>query len=260
MSAKSDLKSLADSCSPSIDGLNLTASTSGGKDKKPLPSPLRNDYRIIFVDPYNVGRSRVAEAYMQLIREWTIRSKGTWHVKDVHSAGLMVKSQSDCVEVLQKLQPPLKQHFLPGGEKPTWTGMASLFDNSFFNYPYKKNVRDKALVAKSRGIRQNIFSEYDWILVFTGRESENLLRLKKALIDKNGKGAAPKGKGRVLHLGGYLGRKGESREIVNASKNKDGTESRENWNKTTASIKMAIRWFLRRELDWVQPAKGAAVS
>lgn len=237
-------------------------STNAGKVRSPSPSPspLKNDYKIIFVDPYNVGRSKVADAYMKLLQESTIRTQGNWRIKFSHSAGLMVKARGDCVGILEGLQPPLKQRFLPGGEKPTWTAMASLFNDPVSHSPAKKEIRDKALVQTSRGIRQNIFSEYDMILVFTGRDSENLTRLKKALIEKNGKDAAPRGKGRVLHLGGYLGKKGEVREIVNAVKNKDGTESKESWNKTNASIKMAVRWFLRRELDWVQPAKAVVVS
>lgn len=237
-------------------------STDSNKVRNPSPSPLppKNDYKIIFVDPYNVGRSKVGEAYMQLLRESTIRAKGNWRIKISHSAGLMVKSRGDCVEILEGLQPPLKQRFLPGGEKPTWNAMASLFSDPVSDNTAKKDIRDKALIQKSRGIRQTIFSDYDMILVFTGRESESLTRLKKAIVEKNGKDAAPKRKGRVLHLGGYLGKKGEVKEIVNAAKDKDGIESKESWNKTNASIKLAVRWFLRRELDWIQPAKAVVVS
>jgi protein-tyrosine-phosphatase len=235
-------------------------STHSDKDRDPSPSSSRRDFKVIFVDPYNIGRSRVAEAYVQLVREWTTRTQGDWRVKTCHSAGMMVKSHSDCIAVLEGLQPPLKQTFMGGGVKPNWTGMATLFDSPFFNYPSKNEIRDIALSRGSRGIRQNIFSEYDFILVFTGRENENLTRLKKVLVEKNGKDAAPKGKGRVLHLGAYLGAKGEIREIVDAPKNKDGTDSKENWNKTTAAIKLAIKSFLKRELDWAQPAKQAIMS
>ncbi|KAE9982353.1 hypothetical protein BLS_006196 [Venturia inaequalis] len=237
-----------------------STNSSKGRNPSRSPSPPKNDHKIIFVDPYNVGRSKVAEAYMQLLRESTTRTQGNWRIKLSHSAGLMVKARGDCVEILQGIQPPLKQGFLPGGEKPSWNAMASLFSDPVSDNAAKKDIRDQALVQRSRGIRQTIFSDYDMILVFTGRDSENLTRLKKALIEKNGKDAAPKGKGRVLHLGGYLGKKGEVKEIVNAAKDKDGIESKESWNKTNASIKLAVRWFLRRELDWVPPAKAVVVS
>lgn len=239
---------------------NTSTISNNRRNPSPEPSPPKNDYKIIFVDPYNVGRSKAAEAYVQLLRESTIRTQGNWRIKFVHSAGLMVKARGDCVGILKEFQPPLKQGFLPGGEKPTWTAMASLFSDPGSDNTAKKDIRDRALVQRSRGICQTIFSDYDMILVFTGRDSENLTRLKKALIEKNGKDVAPKGKGRVLHVGGYLGKKGEVKEIVNAAKNKDGTESKESWNKTNASIKLAIRWFLRRELDWVPPTKAVAVS
>jgi protein-tyrosine-phosphatase len=230
------------------------------RNPSPSPSPSRKDFKVIFVDPYNIGRSRVAESYMQLVRGWTTRTQGNWRVTTCHSAGMMVKARSDCVAVLEGLQPPLKQNFMNGGEKPNWTGLATLFDSPIFNYPYKNEIRDSALSRKSRGISQRIFSEFDFVLVFTGREDENLKRLKKALVEKNGQGAAPKGKGRVLHLGAYLGGNGKTVEIVDAPKNKDGTDSKENWNKTTAQIKLAIKMFLKRELDWVQPAKGAVLN
>ncbi|QDS73298.1 hypothetical protein FKW77_005838 [Venturia effusa] len=239
---------------------STSTSSNKGRNPSPSPSPPKHDYKIIFVDPYNVGRSKVAEAYIKLLRESTIRTEGTWRVKLIHSAGILVKTGGDCVEILEEVRPSLKQSFRPGGEKPIWTAMASLFSDPVSEDAAKKDIRDKALVSRSRGIRQNIFSDYDMILVFTGRDSENLTRLKKALTEKKGDDAGSKGKGRVIHLGGYLGKKGEVREIVNAAKNKDGKESKESWNKTNASIKMAVRWFLKRELDWVGPAKAIAGS
>ena len=72
--------------------------------------------------------------------------------------------------------------------------------------------------SRSRGINQNIFKTYDYILVFVGREYEALLLLKKALIEAQGEGIAPAGKGRIIHLGAYLSQAGKPVEIVDPPK------------------------------------------
>jgi protein-tyrosine-phosphatase len=223
------------------------------KPRSPSPAPWthRKDCGTLFVDPYNAGRSKVAEAYTKLLGEWTTRAGGAWRIKFAHSAGFMVRNRSDCSGVLENFRPPLDKPIKAGKVPPNCTAMAALFDNGLFNYPYKTTIRDATLSQRSRGLGQDLFSKYDFILVFTGREYENLLRLKKALIEKNGKTAAPKGKGRILHLGSYLSKDGKTIEIVDAPKDKNGKDSRANWNKTVANIKMSIKLFLKRELGWV---------
>jgi hypothetical protein len=93
--------------------------------------------------------------------------------------------------------------------------------------------------SRSRGINQSIFKTYDYVLVFVGREYGRILMLKKALVQAKGESMAPNGKGRIIHLGGYLGKEGM--EIVDAPKDKDGNHTRANWNKTTSQIKVRIR-------------------
>lgn len=223
--------------------------------RSPSPAPWSNrkDFGILFVDPYNSGRSKVAEAYINLLREWTTSASGEWRIKFAHSAGMMVQNRGDCNSVLESFRPPLTMPMKAGNLPPNWTAMAALFDNGLFNYPYKTTIRDATLSQRSRGLKQDLFSKFDFILVFTGREYENLLRLKKALIEKNGNAAAPKGKGRILHLGSYLSKDGKTVEILDAQKDKDGKDIRANWNKTVANIKLSIKPFLKRELGWVQP-------
>ena len=85
-----------------------------------------------------------------------------------------------------------------------------------------------------------MFKYYDFILVFTGREYENLLSLREALVQANGPSIAPPGKGRMIHLGAYLDRKNKPVEIVDAPKGNDGKPSRANWNATTSQIKVCI--------------------
>jgi len=62
------------------------------------------------------------------------------------------------------------------------------------------------------------------------------LLLRKALIQANGLGIAPAGKGRIIHLGAYLNKQNKPVEIVDAPEDKDGKPSRPNWNVTTSQI------------------------
>lgn len=229
------------------------------RQPSPSPSPeaARTDFRIIFVDPYNVARSVVAEAYTSLLREWTLRTGGIWPVKTTHAAGFFTSSRSEVVDTIsgmKYLYPSYKLGIKEGKASPQPTALAALFDNKLFNYPYKQDIKKEIESRRSRGITKNIFKNYDYILVFTDREEDNLIRLRKLLISSNGKDAVTANrKGKVMHLGRYLTSDGARREIV-APKN-DG--DREQWNAKVAQIKTSIKAFLKGELDWKQPPVGA---
>jgi hypothetical protein len=200
--------------------------------------------------------SRIGEAYMALLREWTTRAGKPWPVQFNHSAGLNVRSRSDCTDVLENLTPPLQ--LKAGNQKPVSMAMAALFDNKLFNYPYKDEVRAVALKRTSRGITEHMFKTYDYALVFTGRDYETTLRIRQALLTKGGSSLVPRGKCRVIHLGSYLGDDGKTVEITPPAKEADGTDSRPKYNKTVSLIKMSMKAFLKNELGWVQPPQGAA--
>ena len=91
--------------------------------------------------------------------------------------------------------------------------------------------------SRSRGINENIFKTYDYILVFVGREYASLQQFREVLVSSKGK--EMNGKARVLHLGAYLGKPSKTVEITDAAKEKDGLQSRANWNKTTSQIKVS---------------------
>ncbi|KAF2429002.1 hypothetical protein EJ08DRAFT_591503 [Tothia fuscella] len=229
-----------------------TPSTNTAKrPKSPLPHPAKNDYNIIFVDSTNVNCSRVAEAYVKLVQEWTVRTHGDWRIKLDHSAGLGVRNGSDCMGALESIKPALTLR--PGNDKPNETAMAALFDNKLFNHPYKKVIRDTALTRTSRGVTEKLFKTYDFVLVFSGRDYEAVAKLKQALTEKGGVSLVPKGKCRVIQVGSYLAKNGKPVDIWPARKNADGTHSRETWNSTVSNLKIAIKAFLKSELGWVQP-------
>jgi hypothetical protein len=222
----------------------------------PSPHPVKKDANIIFLDVSNVTMSRVGADYMSLLREWTTRTENRWPVHHIHSAGLGVKSRSDCTDVLESLKPPLKM--IQGNQKPNETAMAALFDNKLFNYPYKDEIKNMALKQTSRGITQNMFKTYDYILVFTGRDYETVIRIKEALTTKGGQSLVPRRKCRVVHLGSYLGEDGKTVQITPPAPKADGTTDRVKFNKTVSLIKLSTKTFLKNELGWVQPPKGAA--
>jgi len=125
-------------------GLNqlLAPSAPNSVARSPSPAPLAaqgKKFNLIFIDPHNLGRSVVAEAYMALLGEWTVRSGGFWPIDKAHSAGIRVQNKSDIVDTLQNLKPPIQMG--PGNWLPLEMAMASLFDNSTFDWPYKKRIK-----------------------------------------------------------------------------------------------------------------------
>ena len=107
----------------------------------PVASSTNVSRGIVFIDPSNLGRSKVAEGYSKLLREWTVRTSGMWPIKFVHSAGINVRHRSDCVDILQQTLGPRNEN-VAGNKPPNETALASLFDNHLFNYPYKTQVKD----------------------------------------------------------------------------------------------------------------------
>ncbi|KAI9696693.1 MAG: hypothetical protein M1820_008067 [Bogoriella megaspora] len=224
----------------------------GMRPTSPMPPARRDDYGIIFVEPYNQGRSRIAEAYTRLVREWTIRTGGSWMIKFVRSAGFRLRSQSDCTDILEGLRLGLAW----GNKPPYPIAIDALFDNNLFNHPYKTEIKQTTLARSSRGVTKNLFSSFDYIFVFTREHQAQLLRLKEALVNKFGPSAAPEGKGRLLLLGEY-GSKQNTAEIFQPDKTDDPRGDRERWNWAASRIKVSFKDFLKREFDWVEPPKGA---
>ena len=229
----------------------------------PSPAPLRSDYKILFVDPENLGRSVIAEALTKLLKEWTVRTGGAWRIKGVDSAGFFVGNKSNCIDVIESLdfsQKSYKKPIVAGGAKATDAAVAALFDNKTFNHPFKKTVRDALDARRSRGLRRTIFKDYDFVLVFTAREHDNMLALRKALAAKHGKDVAPKSGAKVLHLGRFLSSDGIPREIITPLPSLDGPASREKWNQKVSQMKTAVKAFLKEEMKWSQPAAKAVVA
>ncbi len=237
---------------------------SGNKPSvSPSPAPRKLDYRVIFVDTFNVGRSVIAASLMDLLKGWTLQTRGDWRIQQTHSAGFFVKKQCSCVgeiETLDFSQKTYKKLMAWGGTPAKKVAVAALLDNKSYDYPFKKTVREALAARRSRGLSRNVFKDYDFIIVLTSREHDNMVALKKALVAKDGKDAAPRGKGRVLHLGRYLAQDNIPTEIYDPSPNEDGSDSRENWNRKVSQLKTAIKAFLREEMSWSQPSNRPVLN
>ncbi|KAH8880240.1 hypothetical protein GQ53DRAFT_670222 [Thozetella sp. PMI_491] len=226
------------------------------KERAARPAPSRKDYSVIFIDPYNVGRSVIAEAWLRLFMEWTLASKAnaaSWRIGECRSAGLFVKNKSDCVGILDKLDytyPSFKKPFAAGNASPDWKPREALFANKRYDYPQKQRVEETIGAKRSRGVTKAIFREHDYIIVFTNREHDNMVKLKEALVKQEGASAAPWGKARLLMLGAYLS---PPTEVLDPPKNPDGTNNKQNWERGVAQIKSAVEAFLRDELQWEAP-------
>jgi hypothetical protein len=142
-----------------------------------------------------------------------------------------------------------------GGKPPNAVATAAVFDNKSFGRVarFKDALRDEVAARPARGLRRDVFRAYDYIVVFTSREHDNMLQLRAAMAGGAGAGGEHRSRARIVHLGRYVQPDGVVREIVYPPKDKDGKHQRGRWNQKVAELKMAIRRFLQREMDWVPP-------
>jgi protein-tyrosine-phosphatase len=240
-------------------GRELVATTAVATTRptpSPSPTPPRRNCKILFVDPYNEGRSVVAQALANLLGQLTLQARGDWRIAEAQSAGFFAKDKCDCIGVISGLEysrKDFKMPWWPGGKKPNRPALDAVFDNTWCDYPFKKDIRQRISARTSCGLRKDTFSYFDLIIVFTLREHDNMVKLKEALRKTSGE--VPRGKGRVLQLGTYLAPKkgGGVPEILHQDTMSDLVKTREGWNRKVAEIKTALKGLLRQEMGWRQP-------
>ena len=211
----------------------------------------RKGLGVIFIDPMNTGRSKVAEGYAKLVREWTNTGRpNKFDIKFVNSAGLKITSQSNCINLVSE---KLNIRMDEGGKTPDELPMASLFDNNLFLYPFKATVKERMLASKSRGVTSSLFSGYDYIFVFDRRYQNLLEQLKEAFVSKYGPASVPQDKGAIVMLGDYGKRQGFDVTNPRFHGRGEAEKNRDEWNRTTSLIKVAFKTWLRKELQWTEP-------
>lgn len=245
-----------------LTGREPERAASGTRHPTPSPSPSpaapRRNYKILFVDPYNIGRGVVAEALVKLFGQLTVKTGGDWRIGEVQSVGFFVKKGSDCTDVIDTLNYSYKSFKKPwkdGGQIPQKVALEALFDNKWCDHPFKKTIAQEMDTRQSRGLRKNMFTRFDYIVVFTRREHDNMIKLKDA-IQKSSEavGTKSRSRARILQLGAFISQEGGLlREILSPVPNEDGSQNRQRWNRAVADMKVALRGFLKQEMEWKQP-------
>lgn len=227
--------------------------------RQPTPEirPTRTDYKILFADTYG-DRSMVAELLVKILAAGTLSKGGDWRVEKVHSAGLLMREKCDCVSEIEGLGLQHKLHALNpsgGGWPPIYTGMRALYDamNHFIPPDSKAEIYNQVQCSRKRGLTRDIFRAYDFIIVFGRATHNNMLLIRKALVTASGQGILGRGKGRIVHLGQYLSSCGDTKDIGEPERSKEGRSVRENWDQKVVEMEFAVKSFLTAELGWKQP-------
>jgi hypothetical protein len=218
--------------------------------RAPSPSPARypvpvpGQYNLLFVDGYNVGRSKVAEAYTRILLEWSkhIPNAKMLKVNMVDSAGIVIQNKAAYAQELIDLKTTLAR----GGNNPTTHALDSLFKNYTFQAPYKTAIEKQAYSSNARGLPANLFSTYDFIISFTKGHELKLIKLRELLVEKLGNSARPRGKGKIVLVADYVSGK-EGTDLF------EPEDTRDKWNRTTSFLKGCVRAFLKQELGWIEP-------
>lgn len=229
--------------------------------KQPAPpAALKPNYRIIFVDPYNEGRSLVAEAMAKMLREWTRQTNGDWRIWPVHSAGLYLRAQSDPeIERLMAgahIPAHKSMAWRPGGRPPNPLALQAMFDPAMCRPQVRSAVHPIIAPRRSRGVTARIFSTYDYIVVFHWREYDNLLALKRAMLraaptDRAGV-VAPDGMGRIVHIG-VPSLSGSVANVLDVDRDTPEARKPQRWREKVSEIRGLTQEFLTRRVGWQPP-------
>ncbi|ETN39186.1 uncharacterized protein HMPREF1541_05409 [Cyphellophora europaea CBS 101466] len=219
--------------------------------RSPSPGP-RPPSSVIFIDSFNSGRSVIGQSYLFLLHQWTTLTKNPFILTKWDSAGLRVRSGSAYIKELSNLTPPIT-NLTPGESKPFSLALSALFDNKMFNYPYKAPIRQNASNRRARGLPADLFSGYDFILVFTRDERDILEKLRDSVGGASMVTRKANSRARIVLLGEY-GHHANT-EIPPPAKSDDEAESRESWQRIARKIKTCIKAFLTKETGWAAPRK-----
>ncbi|KAJ9634145.1 hypothetical protein H2204_006476 [Knufia peltigerae] len=226
------------------------AGTPSAVSRSPSPAK-RQQYRVIFVDPYNEGRSVVAQSYLYLVHQWTVRTENYWPLNKWESAGMRVRARSAFVPQLQALGLSKPIQFADGNVPSSPNAIDALFGQPYFNYAYKEPIRQGAAKRLSRGLPVDIFDHYEFILVFTKEQQAILEALREHIARTQPKFKEVNQRARILLLGSYS----KAGQIYTPSATGDAEELKKRWGKVINQIKGSVKGFLELECGWKPPKK-----
>ncbi|KAL6249965.1 hypothetical protein RBB50_002266 [Rhinocladiella similis] len=234
-------------------GKKLALGTTPEVRRSPSPAK-RQQYRVIFVDPYNEGRSVVAQSYLYLVHQWTVRTENHWPLSKWESAGMRVRARSAFVPQLQALGLSKPIQFADGNVPSSSHAINALFGQPYFNYAFKEPIRQRAAKRLSRGLPANIFDQYEFILVFTNEQLAILEALREHVVRTQPKYKEVNQRARIVLLGSYS----KAGQIYTPNTTDNAEELKKRWGKVVNQIKGSVKGFLELECGWKPPKKEDA--
>ena len=226
-----------DTIKQSMEKLDLSA-------KKP-PATNTKQVRILVVDGSNTGaldahfssrsqvvsadselvRSVILQAYLELVRLWTVNTTRRWIFQEVASAGYNVKS-SFTAKHQSQIKRPLRSPEVITNNK----ALLSLAEQNHFKSAEKKAIFARLGTGKTQGVKAIHFNTWDYILCFDKQAFSILEKL------------------RVSAQSSTAGKPQSSRVILI-----EGTELHKDIQTTISGVKKAARQWLAEEIQWSKP-------
>lgn len=226
----------------------LQANPAPPKKNPPSPSPSPGRVSVIFVDSHNLGRSVLAQSYLFLAEQWTTRTKNYWPLDRWESAGIRVRSRSAFAEQLSEMDKSIP--LVNGGIAPYALALNALFDEPYFNYQYKPPIRERALKRRSRGLPPDLFSGFDYVLVFSREQRDVLEALREHLATKPWTDKKANSRAKIELLGTY----GNHAKAEILAPSFSDEERDKKWKGIVGNVKTSIKSFLTRQCGWQTPS------
>ncbi|MCJ1381454.1 hypothetical protein MMC17_004564 [Xylographa soralifera] len=212
-----EVNSSMDSIKQNLEKLNLST--------KKSPAANTKQVRILVVDGSNVVRSVTMQAYLELVRVWTVNTTRRWIFQEVASAGYSVKSS-----FTTKHQSQIKHVLKSPGVLTDNKALISLAEQNHFRSAEKRAIFARLDTGKTQGLKAIHFNNWDYILCFDKQAFSLLQNL------------------RVSAQGSTAGKPQSSRVILI-----EGTELHKDIQTTIRGVKKAARQWLAEELQWTKP-------
>jgi len=106
-----------------------------------------------------------------------MRKNTSWRIAKMHSAGLVVKSLSQIVDI----QEALNFHMSHGEIPPNEVALAALFARETSISPQQQKIKESVYQRKSRGLDRAMFTRYDYLIFFNHSDIATVERLREAM-------------------------------------------------------------------------------
>ena len=235
--SKTKVDSSMSTIAQSLEKLDLLANKQLAKDTKQV--------RILVVDDSNTGasttshiahlevlstdsetvRSVILQAYLELIRVWTVNTTRRWIFQEIASAGLNVKTS-----FTTKNQPQIKRVLKSPEILTTNEALLSLAGENHNGSAEKRAIFARLYTGKTQGIKAIHFNKWDYILCF---DKPTLSLLQKLRVSAQGNTAEKPQSSRLMLI--------------------EGTEVHKDIITTISRVKSAARKWLAAEFQWNKP-------